>query len=101
MSPKYVNTVEIDVFTYDIYFDTLQEVGDKYYIYDDGLGIMMFGQQAFSTSDPTTSYVVLLQGTTKQPGQHQLYRHKLGADIHNMYVFESENDGTLTSDDLL
>ena len=59
---------------------------------------MTFGQQTFSTNDPTVSYDDLPQGSTKQHGHHCLYTHTSGTDVH-VYVSESEDDGIPPSND--
>ena len=72
---KQVNTAEVDVFTQDLYFDTLQEINNEYDVYDDGFNIMTFGQQTFSTNDPTVSYNDPSQGSIQQHGHHHLYTY--------------------------
>ena len=57
MLNKQVNTVEINVFTQEFYFDTLQEINKEYDVYDDGSNIITFGLHTFSMNDLTVSYV--------------------------------------------
>ena len=57
LSDNQVGTAEVDVFTQAIYFDALSTINNDFDIYNDGLDIVTFGQQSFSTQDPTTTYV--------------------------------------------
>ena len=93
-----VNTAEVDMFTQEIYFDTLLDMDNEFDVYNGGSDIMIFGQQTFSTNDPTVSYVEPSQGSTEQHGHHLLYTHTSGADV-NVYVSETEDDGISVSDD--
>ena len=56
MSTEQVKTAEVDVFTKKLYVDILQQINSEYNVYDDGSDIMTFGQQSFSTNNPTMSY---------------------------------------------
>ena len=57
MSNEQVNTAKIGLFTQEIYFDALLYMENDFNLYDDGSDIMVFGQQTFSSNDPTVSNV--------------------------------------------
>ena len=96
VSNEQVNTAEVDVFTQDIYFDSLQN-WDTHINTSDGSDILTFGQHTFSTDNPSVYFDQPSQGSIEQHGHHQLYTHTSGADIH-VYMSESDDDGYLVSD---
>ena len=98
LSNDQVGTAKVDVFTQEIYFDALSAIDNEFDIYNDGSDIITFGQQTFSTHDPTVAYVELPQRLIEFHGHHRLYTHTSGADVH-VYVSETEDDGIPVSDD--
>ena len=70
LSNEQVGTAKVDVFTQEIYFDALSTIDNEFDIYNDGLNIVTFGQQTFSTHDPTVTYVAPPQDLIESHGHH-------------------------------
>ena len=104
MSTSNLNSAQRDVLTDDIYFDSLEDLHSPLDQFNANVtDIVQFGDYTFCTSDPTLPYIEpgegdpILHGTNDQPGHQAWYRHTSGSEI-NVFVTETEDDGSLPSD---